>query len=221
MAACNTPQNEVGGKDLLLKKAKCFENGATTDASSDLTLTAHGAKVGDIVKFVSKGANTVVNLTSYYLVREIVGPNTIKIRALIDGPAVTFDATETDLEILLYRNLGGLRSKEFGLSSEAVDITNVDSDEWSSMLDGAGIRSASFSGSGVWTNELVFQEFFSDFLANRLVNQALVDAKTGRVYAGRFKITELSVSGDYDAEGTYSVSGESSGPIDVFTFDVA
>jgi predicted secreted protein len=221
MALCNTIQNEVGGKDLLLKKAKCFETGATTNNSSALTLTAHGAKVGDLIKFVTVGALTAVNTNDYYLVRDVTNANTITIRALINGPAVVFDAAETNLEILVYRNLGGLRSKEFGLSSEAVDITNVDSDEWSTMLDGAGVRSASFSGSGVWTNEVVFQEFFADFLANRLVNQALVDAKTGRVYAGRFKITELSVSGDYDAEGTYSVSGESSGPIDVFTFDVA
>lgn len=221
MALCNTPQNEVGGKDLLLKKAKCFETGATTDTQTALTLTAHGAKVGDLIKFVTIGDLTVVNTNDYYLVREVVDANTITIRAEIGGAAITFDETETGLEILVFRNLGGLRSKEFGLASEAVDITNVDSDEWSTMLDGAGIRSASFSGSGVWTNELVFQEFFGDFLANRLVNQALVDVKTGRVYAGRFKITELSVSGDYDAEGTYSVSGESSGAIDVFTFEVA
>jgi len=218
MGICNTVQNEVGGKDLLLKKGKCFETAATTNNSTSVTLTAHGAKVGDILKFVEVGNNTVINTTSYYIVSEIVDANNFKIKATLTGNAIQMDSTETNLEIILFRTLGGLRSKEFALSSEGVDITNTDSDEWSSMLDGAGIRSASFSGSGVWTNEPVFQEFFSDFLANKLNRLALIDAKSGRVYQALFKITELSVSGDYDAEGTYSVSGDSSGPLEVFTF---
>lgn len=218
MATCNTAQNEVGGKDLLLKKCKEFTAIATTATDAEITVTAHGAKVGDIVLFSAVGGNTVINTEDFYIVREIVDANTITIKATPTGAAIVMDATSAVLEALVFRNLGGLRSKEFGLSSEAVDITNVDSDEWSSMLDGAGIRSASMSGSGVWTNELVFQEFFGDFLANRLTCLALVDAKSGRVYEGCFKITELSVSGDYDAEGTYSVSAESSGPVRVYTF---
>jgi predicted secreted protein len=218
MANCNTAQNEVGGKDLLLKKCKEFTAIETTNASANIEITGHGAKVGDIILFSDVGTNTVINTDDFYIVREVIDANTITIKATLQGSAIVMDATSSVLKALVFRNLGGLRSKEFGLSSEAVDITNVDSDEWSSMLDGAGIRSASMSGSGVWTNELVFQEFFADFVANRLTCLALVDAKSGRVYEGCFKITELSVSGDYDAEGTYSVSAESSGPVTVYTF---
>lgn len=216
--SCNTAQNEVGGKDLLLKKCKEFTAIETTNASANVEIASHGAKVGDIVKFSAVGANTVINVDDFYIVREVVDANTITIKSSLTGAAIVMDATSAVLAALVFRNLGGLRSKEFSLSSEAVDITNADSDEWSTMLDGAGVRSASMSGSGVWTNELVFQEFFADFLANRLTCLVLVDAKSGRLYEGCFKITELSVSGDYDAEGTYSVSAESSGPVTVFAF---
>lgn len=218
MATCNTAQNEVGGKDLILKKCKEFTAVSTTNTSSDITVTAHGAKVGDIVKFTAVGALTVVNVDDFYLVHTVVDANTIKVKATPAGAALVMDATSAVVELLLFRNLGGLRSKEFSMSSEAVDITNVDSQEWKSMLDGAGVRSASMSGSGVWTNEAVFQEFFQDFLNNRLTCLALIDVKSGRIYEGCFKISELTVSGDYDAEGSYSVSAESSGPVTVFAF---
>lgn len=218
MATCNTAQNEVGGKDLILKKCKEFTAIATTATSSDITITAHGAKVGDIVKFTVVDANTTINVDDFYLVHTVVSANVIKVKATPAGAAIVMDDTSAIVEALVFRSLGGLRSKEFSLSSEAVDITNVDSDEWKSMLDGAGVRSASMSGGGVWTNEAVFQEFFQDFLNNRLTCLALIDTKSGRIYEGCFKISELSVSGDYDAEGSYSVSAESSGPLTVFEF---
>lgn len=218
MATCNTTQNEVGGKDLILKKCKEFTAIGSTDLSADLVVTAHGAKVGDIVKFTAVDDLLVINTNDFYLVHTVVDANTIKVKATPAGAAIIMDETSAIIEALIFRNLGGLRSKEFSLSSEAVDITNVDSDEWKSMLDGAGVRSASMSGSGVWTNEVVFQEFFQDFLNNLLTCLALIDVKSGRIYEGCFKITELSVSGDYDAEGSYSVSAESSGPVTVFAF---
>ena len=218
MATCNTAQNEVGGKDLILKKCKEFTAIGTVATNSDITITAHGAKVGDIVKFTAVDANTTINVDDFFLVHTVVSANVIKVKATPAGAAIVLDDTSSTVEALVFRNLGGLRSKEFSLSSEAVDITNTDSDEWKSMLDGAGVRSASMSGSGVWTNEAVFQEFFQDFLNNRLTCLALIDAKSGRIYEGCFKISELSVSGDYDAEGSYSVSAESSGPVTVFAF---
>lgn len=216
--SCNTNQKEVGGKDLILKKCKEFLNIGATNTSASLTVTGHGAKVGDIVKFKTVGALTVVNINDYYAVVEVVDANTIKIAASPGGTALIMDATDATADIDLFRNLGGLRSKEFAFSSEAVDVTNTDSDEWKSTLDGAGVRSASVSGSGVWTNEEVFQEFFTEFLNNTNTCIMLIDVKSKRLYSGCFKISELSVSGDYDAEGQYSMSAESSGPVEVFAF---
>ena len=218
MAVCNTTQNEIGGKDLILKKCKQFDNVSTVLTTTALTVTAHGAKVGDIVKFLTLGTLTIVNTTSYYTVHTVTDANTIKIAASPGGAAIIFDTTQASADILLFRTLGGLRSKEISFSSEAVDVTNVDSDEWKSMLDNAGVRSASISGSGVYTSNPIFTELRTDFLANALTCLLFLDAKTKEIIEGCFKISELSISGDYDAEGQYSMSAESSGPVTLFLF---
>lgn len=219
MAVCNTDQKEIGGKDLILKKCKEFDNVSVSGSSANMTVTAHGAKVGDIVKFLVVGTGvTVVTDDDYYAVVEVVDANTIKIAASPGGSALVFDATAADGDILLFRTLGGLRSKEISFSAESVDVTNVDSDLWRSILDGNGVRSVSISGSGVYTSEEVFVEFRTDFLNNALTCILLLDAKTKEIIEGCFKITELSISGDYDAEGQYSMSADSAGPVEVYTF---
>jgi len=218
MAVCNTTQKEIGGKDLILKKCKQFDNVATVTTTSALTVTAHGSKVGDIVKFITVGTLTIVNTTSFYTVHTVTDANTIKLALSPGGAAIVFDTTQSTADILLYRTLGGLRSASFSFSSEAVDITNVDSNEWKSMLDNAGVRSASVSGSGVYTSEAVFTEFRTDFLSNALTCILLLDAKTKELYEGCFKISELEISGSYDAEGEYSMSAESAGPVTIFLF---
>lgn len=218
MAVCNTTQKEIGGKDLILKKCKEFLNQATTATQTELQVTAHGAKVGDIVKFTDIDGNTTVNLTSYYTIITVVDANNVEIATAPGGTAIVFDDTSAIIDVLIFRTLGGLRSKEFSFSAEAIDVTNVDSNEWKSTLDASGIRSASVSGSGVYTSEAVFVEFRTDFLNNALTCILLLDAKTKELYEGCFKISELSVSGDYDAEGQYSMSAESSGPVTIFAF---
>lgn len=218
MAICNTTQNEIGGKDLIIKKCKEFTAVTTTAASSSIGVTAHGCKVGDIVKFTAIDGNTTINLNDFYAVVEVVDANTIKVAAAPGGVAIVLDDTSVIVALLLFRTLGGLRTKELSFSSEGVDVTNVDSQEWKSMLDNAGVRSVSFSGGGVYTSEAVFREFRTDFLNNTLTCVMLLDAKTKEIIEGCFKITELSISGSFDGEGEYSVSGESSGAITIFAF---
>lgn len=219
MAVCNTTQKEIGGKDLILKKCKEFLACSTVTATSPITVTAHGAKVGDIVKFTAVGTLAVVNTTDYYAIVAVPSSSTIHIAAAPGGTALVMDATQASLiDLLIFRTLGGLRSSSFSFSSEAIDITNVDSNEWKSMLDNAGVRSASVSGSGVYTSETVFTEFRTDFLSNALTCILLLDAKTKELYEGCFKISELEISGSYDAEGEYSMSAESAGPVTIFLF---
>lgn len=212
MGTCNTTQNEMGGKELLLKA--CVEvSVATTSSSDNLTITAHGAKVGDIVKFGAVGSNTVINTTTFYYVKTIVDANTIEISATRSGAAIVMDATAAALDADLFKSTGGLRSKSISFSAEGIDITNEDSDEWKVMLDLAGIRSLEISGSGVYNNYEVFQSLVSKFLANQLTCLMFVEVKTGRLYEGCFKLTSLEISGDYDAESSYSISAASSGPV--------
>lgn len=216
MANCNTEQNELGGKELLLKACKEISV-ATVTASETLTSTAHGLVAGDVIKFRSVGANTSINTTDFYFVVAPIAANTFKISANRGGTPIELDATEAALLVDAFQSLGGLRSKSFSFSSEGIDITNADSDEWKKILDGAGIRSFSVSGSGVYTNEAVFQYVFGRARGNLLTCLMFIDVKAERIYEGCFKITSMEVSGDYDAESNYSISAESSGEISVFT----
>jgi len=80
-------------------------------------------------------------------------------------------------------------------------------------LDYAGIRSLSVSGSGVYTNETVFQAVRTKAYTNALTCLMFIDTVTDDIVESCFKITSLEVGGDYDAEGTYSISAESSGEV--------
>jgi len=218
MSICNTTQNEIGGKDLIVKKCKAYLAKATTATTAPITSVAHGLKVGDVVKFTAIDANTVINLVSFYAVITVPTADTFTIALAPGGTAIVMDDTSTTIDFLGYRTLGGLRTKSMSFSSEGVDVTNVDSQEWKVMLDNSGVRAASFSGGGVYTAETVFREFRADFLANANTCVMLLDAKSKEVIEGCFKITEMEISGSFDGEGEYSVSGESSGPITFFAF---
>lgn len=215
MGTCNTAQGEVGGKDLLLKKCVEF-TAATTLQSESLTITGHGAKVGDIVKFKGVGTNTVVTTALYYFVTEIVSVNAVKISASPGGTAIEFDATEADLDVDVFKSIGGIRGKSAAFSSEGIDITNQDSDEWTTLLDGAGIRSVEISGDGVYKNEALAISVEDDAIANNLVCLAVCEMKSGRIYVGCFKITSVELGGSYDGEGTFSMSASSSGEVTFF-----
>lgn len=209
-------QKEMGGKDLLLK-AGVAALAATTSASTTITSVAHGLKVGDIVKFSEIGALSSVNMTTFYWVKEVATADTFKISATKSGAAISMDAAETALDVVLYKSTGGIRSKSISFSAEGVDITNEESDEWKVFLDLAGMRSLEISGSGVYNNYTVFQALMTKFLNNELTQLMFCEAKTGKIYESYFKLTSLEISGDYDAESNYSISASSSGAVNIAT----
>lgn len=172
-------------------------------------------KIGDIVRFNEVGSLTSVILGQFYAVVEVPSPTVFKIASTLGGTAIHMNAAEVGLEVDVFCTFGGLRSKSFGFSSESVDITNGDSDEWKKILDGAGLRSFNVSGSGVYTNEEVFQAVFLAARSNLLTCLMFIEVKTGTIFSGCFKIPSMEISGDYNAESAYSMSAESSGEIEV------
>ncbi len=170
-------------------------------------------KKGDIVRPMTIGALTSLVVGKFYAIVEVVSTTQFKISSVLGGEPIEIDAAETGLEFDIFSTLGGLRSKSFGFASESVDITNGDSDEWRKILDKAGQRSFTVSGSGVYTNEEVFQSVFKAARENLLTCLMFIEVKTGTIFAGCFKIPSLEVAGDYNAESSYSISAESSGEI--------
>lgn len=214
MGSCNVPQKEVGGKQLIIKICKAAK-ATTANASTTVTSTAHGAKPGDIVIFKTIGTLIAVVADKPYIVLSTPTVDTMTITASPGGVAISMDAAEVDLDIDVFRNFGGIRSKSFSLAAGVVNITNQDSDEWQKILDGAGVRSFTISGSGVYTNEETFQEARTAAINNQLVCLAFIDTSVFDIVYGCMKIESLEVSGEYDGEGTYSVSAQSSGKINI------
>lgn len=208
----NSSQNEVGGKDLLIKVGKQLTV-ATSDTSDTITCADHGLAVGDLVRFRNVDQLTTLLTTKFYIVIAVPASNTFKLSATRAGSAIVADETEAALVVDAYSSLGGLRTKTFNISSEGIDITNHDSDQWKKVLDAAGIRSASFSGSGVYTNGTVFQYTRGRMMDNLLTALLLIDVKNDRMFEANFKLTSLEIGGDFDGEGNYSMSGESSGEV--------
>jgi TP901-1 family phage major tail protein len=115
-----------------------------------------------------------------------------------------------------FASIGGIRSKSFSLSSEEIDITSEDSDEWKTILDKAGIRSVAVSGSGVYSNAENVKSLRNSFLNNEMVCMVLLEAKDQLVWSGCFKIASIEISGDYNAESSLSISASSSGKVELF-----
>jgi len=206
--------NEIGGKTVLLQ-AKTGVSGAVTfqDAGDTVTKVAHGKNNGDVVQFsVITGTTGITTGTNYFVINKTA--DTFQLTSTIFGSpiALTTDGTGTLDDV--FQTFGGLRSKSLTVSSESVDVTNHDSDEWSAKLDGAGIRSAAISGECVLIdNHAVINKIRTNFLANVNTELRIVASVSGSYYQGMFKLTEFGLSGDYNGEATTSISAESSGAV--------
>src|SRR3546814_6098191 len=67
-----------------------------------------------------------------------------------------------------YETVAGLRTTQLSINGDAVVITNKDSGGWRELLSGAGIRSMSVSGAGVFTGSAAEARIKSSALAGTL-----------------------------------------------------
>lgn len=111
--------------------------------------------------------------------------------------------------------LGGLRTKSFSINNEMIEVTNHGSSQEREILDGCGIKSMSVSGSGVYDGDAdTLQALETAVLSGILQTLRLIDV-TGRTYTSKFKVVTFERASEYNAEATYSISIESSGPITI------
>ncbi len=112
-----------------------------------------------------------------------------------------------------FETIAGLRATRLAFNAETVDVTNVASaGRWRELLAGAGMRSASISGSGVFrdgeSDERVRQAFF-DGVAPRF---RVIVPEFG-VIEGAFQITGIEYAGAIQGEATFEVSLASAGAL--------
>jgi TP901-1 family phage major tail protein len=109
--------------------------------------------------------------------------------------------------------VAGLRARQIAFNAETVDVTHAESaGRWRELLQGAGVRRAAISGSGIFkdgsSDALVRQTFFDGTIRDWQV--VVPDFGTMQ---GPFQLTSLEYRGDHAAEVTFDLSLESAGAL--------
>jgi TP901-1 family phage major tail protein len=110
-------------------------------------------------------------------------------------------------------SVAGLRSSNIAFNSTTVDITNASSTgQWRELLEGAGVKSASISGSGVFRDSTTDATIRQLFFANSVRSWQVVIPDFGTIN-GLFQLTALEYSGNYDGAATYEIALVSAGEL--------
>ncbi|NYD91584.1 phage major tail protein, TP901-1 family [Sphingomonas melonis] len=115
-------------------------------------------------------------------------------------------------QVPAFATVAGLRTTQMSVNGEAVVVTNKDSGGWRQLLSGAGVRSVSVSGAGVFTGSAAEARIKGHALAGTIDDYRL-SFESGDSMTGRFLVTKLDYAGDFNGERSYTVSLESSGPV--------
>ena len=112
-----------------------------------------------------------------------------------------------------FETIAGLRATRVSFNAQSVETTSLDSPGgWREVLGGAGVKSATLSGSGV----------FKDAASDERVRQVFFDAETPAfqviipdfgIVEGPFQVTSIEYAGSYDGEATYELSLTSAGQL--------
>ena len=110
-----------------------------------------------------------------------------------------------------FTTIAGLRATRISFNAETVDVTSLESQGgWRELLGGAGVRSASVSGSGVFvdsaTDDRARQIFFSG-----TVEAFQVIIPDFGIIEGAFQVSAIEYAGSHNGEATYELSMASAG----------
>jgi TP901-1 family phage major tail protein len=112
----------------------------------------------------------------------------------------------------LFATVAGMRTTQMAVNGEAVNVTSKDSGAWRELLSGAGVRSVSVAAGGIFTGSAAEVRVKTNALSGVLDDYEL-SFESGERMRGRFLVTRLDYSGDYNGERNYTLSLESSGPV--------
>jgi len=111
----------------------------------------------------------------------------------------------------LFETVAGLRATRISLNAETVDVTSLESSGgWRELLGGAGVKTASVSGSGVFKDETTDERVRQIFFDGDVPDFQLIVPGFGTLQ-GPFQITSLEYAGSYNGEATYELALASAG----------
>ena len=112
-----------------------------------------------------------------------------------------------------FTTIARLRATRISFNAESVDVTSLESaGGWRELLGGAGVKSASISGSGVFrdagTDERARQIFFD----GEVPDFQVIVPDFG-IIEGPFMLTSIEYAGSHNGEATYELSMASAGAL--------
>lgn len=112
-----------------------------------------------------------------------------------------------------FNTVGGLRSTDVTVNNENVDETTKDSGGWRDLLEGAGVRSVSFSGAGVFKDDTRGKAARTAAIAGTQGNWRVIDTDTGDYFQGTFEFSNWNQTGEHNGPMEFSGTLESSGAV--------
>lgn len=112
-----------------------------------------------------------------------------------------------------FETIAGLRATRISFNAEQVDVTSLESKGgWRELLAGAGMRTASISGSGVFKDEATDERTRQIFFDGETPGFQVIIPDFG-IVEGPFQISALEYAGNHNGEATYELSLASAGEI--------
>lgn len=110
-----------------------------------------------------------------------------------------------------FETIAGLRATRVSFNAETIDVTSLESQGgWRELLSGAGVRSASISGSGVFKDEGTDERARQLFFDGETPDFQVIIPDFG-IIEGPFQVTAVEYSGSHNGEATYELSLASAG----------
>lgn len=112
-----------------------------------------------------------------------------------------------------FQTVAGLRSNAITFNAGSVDVTHQESaGQWRELLAGAGLKSASVRGSGIFKDAASDAAIRGCFFSGLIRAWQVIVPDFG-VIEGAFQIASLEFGGRHDGEVTFDLALESAGVI--------
>jgi TP901-1 family phage major tail protein len=112
-----------------------------------------------------------------------------------------------------FETIAGLRATRISFNAESVDVTSLESSGgWRELLGGAGVKSATISGSGVFKDQSTDERARQIFFDGEVPNFQVIIPNFG-IVEGAFQLTSIEYAGSYNGEATYELAMSSAGQL--------
>lgn len=112
-----------------------------------------------------------------------------------------------------FETIAGLRATRISFNAESVDVTSLESQGgWRELLAGAGVKSASISGSGIFKDEGTDERARQIFFDGETPNFQVIIPDFG-VVEGAFQVGSIEYAGSHNGEATYELAMASAGAL--------